>query len=358
MFDFEDLEEDPAAAEEGVDLETLGLEVVQRSAVGLEHTAWNLRRDACRELAEFNFKLEGSLVAPLLPQLRSLAASDEDYEVRKAARKALQALLAAGVEEPPAPSRALPTVDDGALAVEAGAPVEAPQAWVPRAQFEIFGEVLPMRLERSHMSPAEVAEIWERHWGVQYAGRIRFAAQQDEAKRWLSPKEDIVPRVPFVVRLDCAVGSILQTLRVALQEYGELSAEEASAERSRRSACRSMPPRHGAEVSAAGRGGGVGGGGARGGLERAAKEKMVKPWREGRSLLPTDMGEASPNASSTGARLPTLEELEGRPPPPPEVSAGELLGDRAEGEERPHRLAEHWARSDLPRLRRAAPRRL
>lgn len=318
MFDFEGLETHDPSPESG----ELYQEDLQRIADGLEAAAFAERRDACRAVLDLRL---GPLAAPLLPRLRQLLEADEDHEVRKAARRTIEGLQAAGVTLPdaarplPLPLAASPqppvaaasalraatrAARTGRTAVArgnaAGTPAAAvgpaslgqPGARVPRAQFQVFKEVLPMRLERDSMTPAEIAEIWEKIWGVQYASRIRFSSQPDAEVRWLNPREDIVPRVPFVVNLDAGAGSILYSLAAALQLYGEMAPAEAEAERARRAALRAASGGGAAAENA---------GDAQGqdGSQREPRRRMRKPWREGPPLL-FGLLEGAPGGS-TGA---------------------------------------------------------
>lgn len=234
MFDFDGLEdEDPSPADR------VDHDVVQRIADGLEHSAWKERCDACRLIPGLRL---GEWASPLLPTLKSLCDADPDYEVRKAARKALDALREEGVQlrsaivtTAPLRSAIVTTAPAPALArVQAPGISASADDGVPRANFKIFQEVLAMRLEAEDMTPDELAEIWERKWGVQYAKRIRFRAQPDADTKWLNSREEVVPRAPFVVELVVGSGSILYSLATAMRQYGDMSADEAEAERGRR----------------------------------------------------------------------------------------------------------------------------
>eukprot|EP00428_Durinskia_dybowskii_P055703 CAMPEP_0170317184 /NCGR_PEP_ID=MMETSP0116_2-20130129/59255_1 /TAXON_ID=400756 /ORGANISM="Durinskia baltica, Strain CSIRO CS-38" /LENGTH=84 /DNA_ID=CAMNT_0010569813 /DNA_START=42 /DNA_END=293 /DNA_ORIENTATION=+ len=84
MFDFEDLEADAPSPDE----EEAKRAAADAIALGLGADEWRRRRDACREIVTRGL---GPHAAHLRPKLRSLADGDEDYEVRTAARQALNA---------------------------------------------------------------------------------------------------------------------------------------------------------------------------------------------------------------------------------------------------------------------------
>lgn len=274
MFDFDGLETDDPS-------DKLDHDVVQRIADGLEHSAWKERCDACRLIPGLGL---GEWALPLLPTLKSLCDADPDHEVRKAARKALDALRDEGVQlrsaavatERKVRICSAPETHQFQVRVEE-VRISAPaDDGFPRANFKINKEVLSMRLEAEDMTPNDLAEVWERRWGVQYAKRIRFRAQPDADVKWLNSREEFVPRAPLVVELDAGAGSILYSLATAMRQYGEMSADEAGTERVRRleqkvTAEPVPPPRQ-----------------ALGNPEGGQREKRAplrKPWKDGPPLL-------------------------------------------------------------------------
>merc|ERR1711920_420671 len=149
-------------------------ESVRQAAEDLANTTWAVRKEACVVLSR-----AGQLAAPHLPTLMELSRKEKDYEVRKEAQKAVQALNAAGVtcevreqEDDDVVNKAIKnlTAPKRKTRVERGvmkAPAtiklikepEKPEG--PHATFVIYKEELPMRLEREAMTPYEVAQIWE-----------------------------------------------------------------------------------------------------------------------------------------------------------------------------------------------------
>lgn len=261
MFDFDGLEtEDPSP-----DAEELYHDVVQRIAHGLQHAVWKERCDACRLIPGLRL---GQLASALLPTLKNLCDADPDFQVRKAARKALDALREEGVSMP-----AGATQGAVVLAREEIPETATTADGAPRAHFEIFKEVLSMRLEQECMTPMEITKIWERRWGVQYAGRIRFRAQPDAEAKWLNPREDTVPYAPLVVKLDAGAGSILYSLATAMRQYGEMTGAEAEAERARRLSQKvTVDPRPEGRPK-------------QDSAEREERQRLRRPWREGPPLL-------------------------------------------------------------------------
>jgi len=230
MFDIDDLEEkDPSP-----DPAEVAREEARQVAAGLGDKMWNVRRDACRKFGELGASLGllGDEVFPYLRTLVELEKKDEDYEVKKAAKKTVRALAALGVVLPK-DGAAGPAASTGAAAPEGGGSTGSSYSgW--RTNFRIFKEVLPMRLDREGMTPVEICEVWEKQWGIQYASRIKFEAPEGFDVKWLNAREDVCPRTPFVVGLHCSVGSILDSLSVAMKQFGELTSREAAAERERR----------------------------------------------------------------------------------------------------------------------------
>lgn len=88
MFDFDDLEEDDPIP----DIAALARDEAQRAADSLSDPAWNVRRNACKDLGTM-----GEAARPFLQALKRLVDTDDDFEVQKAARCALKDLRAAGV---------------------------------------------------------------------------------------------------------------------------------------------------------------------------------------------------------------------------------------------------------------------
>lgn len=104
----------------------------------------------------------------------------------------------------------------------------------PTICFEIGDEILPMRLDAdAPMMPADVTQIWERHWGIRYASRLKFSAKSESGMRILKPRGDVLPTHPDVVRLDAGAGglSVLSVLVSALKNYSGMTLEEVLAER-------------------------------------------------------------------------------------------------------------------------------
>lgn len=332
MFDFDGLEAEVPSSAAGV-----GPGVLKRVAQGLQSAAWHLRRDACKDVVRLGL---GRAATPLRPALRRLADADEDYEVRQAARLAVESV---GDDACPAaaPARA------DAAASSSGAPraertparASAPtatsdvarassgvaRAWAPTATFDVCGELLTMRLERAAMTPAEICHVWEESWGVAYASRIRFLSEPGAPEKWLSHREAIVPRAPFVVKLDASSGSVLESLRLAWKAYGGLSKEEAEEERRRRLAAR----RSSGEERA--RGGGPSAAPTQELSGRAPRSRAGRPWREGGPLMAD--ADPAPCDAAAGADLPTLAELQ--------ADGGAQAADAG----RRHRMLAAWERS-------------
>jgi len=76
---------------------------------------------------------------------------------------------------------------------------------------------LPMFMDRNGWTPQEIAQIWESHWKVRYASRIKFLAPASEdvtqdavlRPRYLHSRLDEVPEHPAVVRLEGSPSIIL-----------------------------------------------------------------------------------------------------------------------------------------------------
>mmetsp|Transcript_120439 Transcript_120439/g.268779 ORF Transcript_120439/g.268779 Transcript_120439/m.268779 type:complete len:308 (-) Transcript_120439:41-964(-) len=231
MFDYDDIE----TADPTPDPEELDRQAAEQAGQDLASGAFNVRLKACKTLSKL-----GAAAVPYLPALleRSQKEKEDDYTVRNAARDALRDLREAGFElrkeeDLIQQSMSVGTAASGATA-SAGSTSVPLQISGPVASFEIFGEVLHMRLERPEMTPAEVAEVWENSWGIEYAGRIRFRSPPGAPRKWLNSREDPVPRPPVVIFLESNVGSLLATLATALKTYGAMSSSEALEERMRK----------------------------------------------------------------------------------------------------------------------------
>eukprot|EP00416_Gambierdiscus_australes_P019533 CAMPEP_0171065668 /NCGR_PEP_ID=MMETSP0766_2-20121228/6974_1 /TAXON_ID=439317 /ORGANISM="Gambierdiscus australes, Strain CAWD 149" /LENGTH=390 /DNA_ID=CAMNT_0011521785 /DNA_START=125 /DNA_END=1298 /DNA_ORIENTATION=- len=87
-------------------------------------------------------------------------------------------------------------------------------------RFAVLDNVLPMRLPSESVLPQEVARIWEEEWGVPYAGTLRFRAPRGSSRRWLNPREDLLPCSPAVVGVE-GKGSVLCALALALRQRNE-----------------------------------------------------------------------------------------------------------------------------------------
>merc|ERR1712187_991268 len=101
----------------------------------------------------------------------------------------------------------------------------------PHATFVIYKEELPMLLEREAMTPYEVAQIWEKKWGVDYATRLHFIEGEGPNERLMDRNVDILPLSPEKVKLHIKSPGILFSLAAALKQYGEMSADEVFAKR-------------------------------------------------------------------------------------------------------------------------------
>ncbi|CAJ1370631.1 unnamed protein product [Effrenium voratum] len=94
MFDYDDLEDvDPVPDQQEEELRE-----AKAAAAQLSSEAFTERREGCRVLQQL-----GAAAAPYLQQLVQVSESDEDYEVRKAAKSALRGLKAHGLK-PQAPA--------------------------------------------------------------------------------------------------------------------------------------------------------------------------------------------------------------------------------------------------------------
>jgi len=98
-----------------------------------------------------------------------------------------------------------------------------------RANFRIHTEVLAMRMDHEKMTPLEITEIWEKQWGIPYAGHVKLEAPGASARKFLHPRDEVVPLHPAVVTVHDKAGSVLNALATALREYGALQPEEAQA---------------------------------------------------------------------------------------------------------------------------------
>mmetsp|Transcript_91901 Transcript_91901/g.213614 ORF Transcript_91901/g.213614 Transcript_91901/m.213614 type:complete len:281 (+) Transcript_91901:182-1024(+) len=214
-----------------IDLDDLDAEDAVKAGEQLHDAAFNVRRDACKKLGELG---DTSKAEPHLLKLKELAGNDPDYEVKRAARKALQELREKGLYIPAA--KIGPNLEE-AVAIPGAARNVTDLVLSysgPKILLGIFKEVFPMRIEQDAVTPTELTELWENHWGVQYAGRVRFEAAEGSPTKWLNPREDIVPRSPHVVQLHASAGSILLDLSTALRQYGMLTREQVEVERERK----------------------------------------------------------------------------------------------------------------------------
>lgn len=99
------------------------------------------------------------------------------------------------------------------------------------ARFRVLGEVLTMRLTSEAMTPAEVAEVWEQQWGVQYASKLRFYVPEDWEvdMKWFHPRNDVIPLAPHIVKLETTTHksrSVLYSLQACMKQYGKMTPEE------------------------------------------------------------------------------------------------------------------------------------
>lgn len=97
-------------------------------------------------------------------------------------------------------------------------------------KFSILSEiVLNLHLDTDQTTPHGLTSLWEEEWGVAFAHRIRFAAPQGFASKWLQFRTDFIPVAPAIVRLE-AHGSILNSLIVAckLRARGQCNSGEKS----------------------------------------------------------------------------------------------------------------------------------
>ncbi|CAE7226306.1 hypothetical protein AK812_SmicGene18024 [Symbiodinium microadriaticum] len=174
-FDYEDLE----TADPAPDPEKEKAQAAAEAAQLLADEAFTVRRDAVRSLGRL-----GLAAGPYLAQLVETAESDHDYEVRRAAKQALRSLRQHGLSapredattvalrRPPNEKRTQVTTgasrppEEGAVSFRAEPPDEPEQLleeWTgPKVCFDINGQLLDMCLEKEAVTPAEVAEIWER----------------------------------------------------------------------------------------------------------------------------------------------------------------------------------------------------
>eukprot|EP00439_Symbiodinium_sp_Y106_P034273 s2300_g4.t1 len=177
-FDYEDLE----TADPAPDLEKEKAQAAAEAAQLLADEAFTVRRDAVRSLGRL-----GLAAGPYLAQLVETAESDDDYEVRRAAKQALRSLRQHGLSAPredtttvalrcpPNEKRAHVTgrlEEAQARALLRGAAEPEPELsrepeplledWTgPKVCFDINGQLLDMCLEKEAVTPGELAEIWE-----------------------------------------------------------------------------------------------------------------------------------------------------------------------------------------------------
>lgn len=101
-------------------------------------------------------------------------------------------------------------------------------------RLQIHKEILPMAID-SEVTPSDLYEIWEKHWGVACASRVRFESLPDSDVKYLA-RDEVVPCAPTVIKLDAQRGSVLFALATGLKTYGRLSLTNAIADRERRQA--------------------------------------------------------------------------------------------------------------------------
>jgi len=175
------------------------------------------RRNACFLMGSL-----ADLALAHMPTVEKLKL-EEDLMVRRAARNAYRELSMAKAR------------CAAANPAEPEDPAESGHGFVGQtALLKVRKDVFPMRLDRGSMTPAEVTEVWEQQWGVQCASVVSFEAEEGSTTRTLDPDADVMPRSPFVVRVDAPINAVLETLGYALREYGMKTAEEVTLLRSRR----------------------------------------------------------------------------------------------------------------------------
>mmetsp|Transcript_144553 Transcript_144553/g.277375 ORF Transcript_144553/g.277375 Transcript_144553/m.277375 type:complete len:679 (-) Transcript_144553:51-2087(-) len=104
--------------------------------------------------------------------------------------------------------------------------MEDDSAWAGLVlRFQIHSAVLTMRIDKESVTPAEVAEIWEKQWNIKYADRVKFIAQCEGASKHLRVKEDVVPPRPELTRLEGPPG-VLMSLKTSMFRFHGLTAPE------------------------------------------------------------------------------------------------------------------------------------
>uniref|UniRef100_A0A7S4QLT9 HEAT repeat domain-containing protein n=1 Tax=Alexandrium monilatum TaxID=311494 RepID=A0A7S4QLT9_9DINO len=197
-------------------------ETVSWASTALSDPAWDVRRDACRLLGK-----AGPQSEPYLRALHRISEKDEDMEVRKEARSALQVLRVAGLVPPtPVAAEAEERLASADVDVDLGGLASGPMETGPHATFRVLNEDLRMRLERDSMTPAEITEVWEKQWGIQYARRFSFMVLVASRERLLDPRADLIPCSPVPVRVHVKSPGLLYNLKAALKRFGESPAEE------------------------------------------------------------------------------------------------------------------------------------
>lgn len=194
-------------------------QLVQDAARDLSSESFKARRNACFLL--------GTLADLAFTHMKAVEKlkMEEDLMVRRAARNAYRELSMAKARH----------VAANPMEADDGDEAEYGHGFVGQtALFRVARDVFPMRLEHSGMTPTAITEIWEKEWGVQHASLVNLEAEEGSSARSLHPDDDVVPRSPFVVKLDAPLDSVLQAMAYALREYGMRTAEEVSALRSRK----------------------------------------------------------------------------------------------------------------------------
>ncbi|CAE6925276.1 unnamed protein product [Symbiodinium sp. CCMP2592] len=165
-FDYEDLE----TADPAPDPEKEKAQAAAEAAQLLADEAFTVRRDAVRSLGRL-----GLAAGPYLAQLVETAESDDDYEVRRAAKQALRSLRQHGLSapredtttvalrRPPNEKRAqvtgAPRLEEAVLREEPHEELLSEEWTGPKVCFDINGQLLDMCLEKE--APADSCNAFE-----------------------------------------------------------------------------------------------------------------------------------------------------------------------------------------------------